>query len=170
MVQHALDRGYQVVGVCREQSVEKLDRFKGGITVTPEATNDPEVIERAVAGCDRVLVVLTPRGVPAYSTGTAQAMLDHAPPDARLVLSCGWHISRDGGRRRTCSSPQHQHDQCGSDDSGELRLGAGLFGDRRPRPARADRESLEEPGGDVRRADPDHLAVTVDLLAGASGE
>jgi putative NADH-flavin reductase len=25
MVQHALDRGYQVVGVCREQSVAKLD-------------------------------------------------------------------------------------------------------------------------------------------------
>jgi putative NADH-flavin reductase len=28
MVQHALDRGYEVVGVCREQSVGKLDRFK----------------------------------------------------------------------------------------------------------------------------------------------
>ncbi len=29
MVQHALDRGYEVVGVCREQSVGKLDAFKG---------------------------------------------------------------------------------------------------------------------------------------------
>ena len=29
MVQHALDRGYQVVGVCREESVAKLDAFKG---------------------------------------------------------------------------------------------------------------------------------------------
>jgi hypothetical protein len=96
MVQHALDRGYEVVGVCREKSVRKLDAFKGRITVVPGATNDPEVIKRAVAGCDGVLVVLVPWGVHAYSTGTAQAVLDHAPPGARLVFSCGWHITRDG--------------------------------------------------------------------------
>ena len=29
MVQHALDRGYEVVGVCRERSVGKLEAFKG---------------------------------------------------------------------------------------------------------------------------------------------
>ena len=34
-----------------------------------------------------------------YSTGTAQAVLDHAEPGARLVFSCGWHISRDGEDR-----------------------------------------------------------------------
>jgi len=96
MVQHALDRGDEVVGVCREQSVGKLDEFKGRITVIPGATNDSEVIKKAVAGCDGVLVVLVPRGVHGYSTGTAQAVLDHAPPGARLVFSCGWHISRDG--------------------------------------------------------------------------
>jgi NAD(P)-dependent dehydrogenase (short-subunit alcohol dehydrogenase family) len=96
MVQHALDRGYEVVGVCREQSVAKLDKFKGHITVVPGATNDPDVIRRAVEGCDGVLVVLVPRGVHGYSTGTAQAVLDHAPPGARLVFSCGWHITRDG--------------------------------------------------------------------------
>ena len=28
MVQHALDRGYEVVGVCREQSVGKLGALK----------------------------------------------------------------------------------------------------------------------------------------------
>ena len=55
MVQHALDRGYEVVGVCREKSVTKLDRFEGRITVVPGATNEPEVIRRAVAGCDGVL-------------------------------------------------------------------------------------------------------------------
>ena len=96
MVQHALDRGYAVVGVCRERSVEKLDAFKGRITVIPGATNDPEVIKRALAGYDGVLVVLVPRGVHGYSTGTAQAVLDHAHPSARLVFSCGWHITRDG--------------------------------------------------------------------------
>jgi hypothetical protein len=96
MVQHSLDRDYEVVGVCREKSVGKLDAFKGRITVVPGATDDRDVIERAVAGCDGVLVVLVPRGVHGYATGTAQAVLDHAPPGARLVFSCGWHITRDG--------------------------------------------------------------------------
>jgi NAD(P)-dependent dehydrogenase (short-subunit alcohol dehydrogenase family) len=96
MVQHSLDRGYEVVGVCREQSAGKLDPFKGRITVVPGATDDREVIRRAVADCDGVLVVLVPRGVHGYSTGTAQAVLDHAPPEARLVFSTGWHITRDG--------------------------------------------------------------------------
>jgi hypothetical protein len=96
MVQHALDRGYEVVGVCREKSVAKLDAFRDRITIVPGATNDRAVIERAVAGCDGVLTVLVPWGVQKYSTGTAQAVLDFAPPSARLVFSCGWHITRDG--------------------------------------------------------------------------
>jgi NAD(P)H-binding len=96
MVRHALDRGYDVVGVCREHSVNKLDEFKGRITVIPGATNDREVIKKAVAGCDGVLTVLVPWGNQHYSTGTAQAVLDHARPGARLIFSCGWHITRDG--------------------------------------------------------------------------
>lgn len=96
MVRHALDRGYEVVGVCREKSAGKLDAFKGRITVVPGATDDRDVIEKAVAGCDGVLTVLAPWGVHGYSTGTAQAVLDYAPKDARLVFSCGWHISKDG--------------------------------------------------------------------------
>src|SRR3954470_24298773 len=99
MTQHALDRGYDVVGVCRPQSVGKLDRFKDRITVIPGATDDPEVIERAVTGCDGVLVVLAPWGMHGYATRTAQAVLDHAAAGARLVFSCGWHISRDGRDR-----------------------------------------------------------------------
>ena len=50
MVQHALDRGYEVNGVCRERSVGKLDAFKGRITVIPGATNDSKVFEKAAAG------------------------------------------------------------------------------------------------------------------------
>jgi len=96
MVQHALDRGYEVVGVCRERSVGKLDAFRDRITIIPGATNDREVIKQAVAGCDGVLTVLVPWGVQQYATGTAQAVLDFAPPGARLVFSCGWHITRDG--------------------------------------------------------------------------
>jgi hypothetical protein len=64
MVQHTLDRGYEVVGVCREQSVGKLDHFKGRIAVIPGATNDRQAIKEAVS--------------------------------ARLIFSCGWHITRDG--------------------------------------------------------------------------
>lgn len=96
MVKHALARGYDVVGVCREASVGKLDAFKGRITVIAGATDDRDVIKRAVDGCDGVLTVLVPRGVHGYATGTAQAVLDHARPGARLVFSCGWHITRDG--------------------------------------------------------------------------
>jgi len=57
MVQHALDRNYEVVGVCRERSIGKLKRFGGRIAVVPGATTHPEVIRRAVAGCDGVLTV-----------------------------------------------------------------------------------------------------------------
>ena len=96
MVQHALDRGYEVVGVCREKSAGKLEAFKGRITVIPGATNDREVIKKAVEGCDGVLTVLVPWGVQQYSSGTAQAVLDHARPGARLIFSCGWHITLDG--------------------------------------------------------------------------
>jgi len=100
MLQHCLDRGHEVVGVCREQSVHKLDPFLAAhgdrITLVPGPTNDPDVVRRAVAGCDGVLTVLVPWGVDDYSSGTAQAVLDHAEPEARLVFSCGWHISRDG--------------------------------------------------------------------------
>jgi len=96
MVQHALDRGYEVVGVCREQSVEKLDRFSNRISIVHGATDDRGVIKRAVEGCDAVLTVLVPRGLHQYASGTAQAVLDFARPEARLVFSCGWHVTRDG--------------------------------------------------------------------------
>ena len=62
-------------------------------------TDDLEVITRAVAGCDGVLVVLAPWGMRHYASGTAQAVLDSADPGARLVFSCGWHITLDGKDR-----------------------------------------------------------------------
>lgn len=96
MVQHALDRGHEVIGVCRGKSVDKLSDFSDRITIFPGDTNDREVIQQAVQGCDGVLTVLVPWGVQQYATGTAQAVLDFAEQDARLIFSCGWHISRDG--------------------------------------------------------------------------
>ncbi|MCA9684119.1 MAG: NAD(P)H-binding protein [Myxococcales bacterium] len=99
MIQHALEAGHEIVAVCREVSVGKLAAYADRITIVPGATNDREVIARAVAGCQGVLTVLVPWGVEGYATGTAQAVLDFAEPDARLVFSCGWHISRDGQDR-----------------------------------------------------------------------
>jgi hypothetical protein len=96
MIQHALDRDYEVVAVCREKSVDKLKNYSDRIRIVPGATNDRKVIEKAVQGCHGVLTVLVPWGMKGYSTGTAQAVLDYAPPDARLIFSCGWHITRDG--------------------------------------------------------------------------
>lgn len=99
MIQHCLDRGYEVVGVCRAQSVPKLARFADRMTILPGQTDDRDLIRRAVQGCDGVLVVLVPLGMNHFASGTAQAVLDFAEPDARLVFSCGWHITRDGADR-----------------------------------------------------------------------
>lgn len=96
LVEHSLNRGYEVVGVCREQSVGKLDAFKGRIKIIPSPTDNRDAVKDAVAGCDGVLTILVPWGRHQYSTGTAQAVLDFSPPTARLIFSCGWHITQDG--------------------------------------------------------------------------
>lgn len=94
LVAQCLERGYAVTAVCREQSVPKLADFEGRIAMLPGMSNDRSVIERAVATADAVLTVLVPWGVQGYATGTAQAVLDFARPQTRLVFSCGWHIQR----------------------------------------------------------------------------
>lgn len=99
MIGHALDRGYQVQGVCRPESVGKLARWGDRIRVFPGRTDDRAVVAEALRGCDGVLAVLVPWGIRGYATGTARAVLDLADPGARLVFSCGWHISRDGKDR-----------------------------------------------------------------------
>lgn len=45
LIEHSLDRGYDVVAVCREQSVGKLEAFEGRIEIVPGPTNDREVIK-----------------------------------------------------------------------------------------------------------------------------
>lgn len=99
MIQHCLDRNIQeIVGVCREQSVPKLDAYKDKITIIAGDTNDRDVIKKAVSGCQGVITVLAPWGNKhrKYASGTAQAVLDFAEPNARLIFSCGWHITKDG--------------------------------------------------------------------------
>ncbi|MXU65178.1 NAD(P)-dependent oxidoreductase [Oceanomicrobium pacificus] len=99
MLEHALARGYEVTGVCRPESVGKLDKWRDRITLYPGRTDDRAVVAKAVKGCDGVLTVLAPWGMSNYASGTAQAVLDLAEPHARVVFSCGWHITRDGKDR-----------------------------------------------------------------------
>jgi hypothetical protein len=83
----------------------------------------------------------------------------------------------DGGERRlgqvaeqAGKREQHRRDGDGADEAGDLRPRARLLGDGRTGAARADREALEQPRGDVRGADAQHLPIPVDLLAAASRE
>ena len=99
MAQHALARGWQVQGVCRPESTGKLADLADRVTLFPGRTDDATVVAAALKGCDGVLTVLVPWGVKGYATHTAEAVLTHADPGARLVFSCGWHISMDGKDR-----------------------------------------------------------------------
>ena len=73
LVQHALDRGYRVVGVCRERSVDKLDRFGGRMTVVPGATNDRAVIRKSGCGMRRGSHRAGPVGSPAVLDGNSSS-------------------------------------------------------------------------------------------------
>ncbi len=35
MVRHALERGYEVVGVCREKSIAKFDKYRDRMRIVP---------------------------------------------------------------------------------------------------------------------------------------
>jgi len=97
MVQQALDRGYEVVGVCREKSVAKLDDFKNRITIIPGATNDREVIKRAASG----------RAGPEISQCSEGMAL-------AVGVSAGKPLEeRKNGRRRTASRSRIDHPEGG---------------------------------------------------------
>ncbi|CAM9276603.1 unnamed protein product, partial [Phaeothamnion confervicola] len=91
----SLDRGCEVVGVCRDISVEKLDAFKERMTIVPGAIDDRNIIKKSVDGYEGVLCVQSCRGMKKMSSRTAQAVLDFAEPGVRLVFSRGTHISMD---------------------------------------------------------------------------
>ncbi|WP_435300189.1 NAD(P)-dependent oxidoreductase [Timonella sp. A28] len=92
LAREALKMGYEVTGVCREQSVHKLGNLVDKVTIFPGDTNNPDVVRKAVQSSDGVLTVLVPWGLKHYSSGTARAVLEHSQPNARLIFSCGWHV------------------------------------------------------------------------------
>lgn len=81
---------------CVENAAWASSIRSGDVSPSFQERRTTQVIKKAVAGCDGVLTALVPGGVHHYSSGTAQAVLDHARPGARLIFSCGWHIARDG--------------------------------------------------------------------------
>ena len=89
MVRHCLDRGYEVVGVCREQSVGKLAEFEGRITVVPRRYERPRGDPPGGRGlrwrADRARAVRRPRVRDGNGAGGTRLR----GAGRRLVFSCG---------------------------------------------------------------------------------
>jgi putative NADH-flavin reductase len=93
LVRESLERGYQVVAVCRDSSVENLDEFcnRDGFTVmTAPVVSDEPMLTRALAGCDAVVAVLiTVRRLKATELVTSLAKATAANAVKRLVFTAG---------------------------------------------------------------------------------
>ena len=104
-----------------------------------------------------------PRPIVAPSTpgrGRAKSASDSA---AAITTAASAEFGRSASR--PLKNTQQQHDEAGTDDAGELRLGARLLGHGGAGAAGRHGEALEQAGGDVGRPDPDHLLVRLHLLA-----
>jgi putative NADH-flavin reductase len=106
VVRAALDRGYEVVGVCRESSVGRLDEFGGhsGLTIAPAAVvSDEAVLTRALEGCDAaVAVLISVRRLRATDLVTSLARAGNATGVKRFVFTAGEVTAvREPGERFT---------------------------------------------------------------------
>lgn len=99
LAHHTLALGHEVRGLCRPDSIGKLADIADRIEIVTGDTSDPAIIAETIRGCDGVLTVLVPWGMSGMATRTALAVLAHAPPQARLIFSGGWHMRRDGNDR-----------------------------------------------------------------------
>jgi putative NADH-flavin reductase len=93
LVREALERGHEVVAVCRDSSVEKLDEFSGspGLTVVnaPVVSNETMLTE-ALAGCDAVVAILiSVRRLKATELVKSLANATAANGITRLVFTAG---------------------------------------------------------------------------------
>ena len=92
-VREALKRGYEVIAVCRDSSVTKLDdfadqaRFK--VMTAPVVSDEPTLTE-ALTGCDAVVAVLiTVRQLKATELVMSLAKATAATGVKRLVFTAG---------------------------------------------------------------------------------
>jgi putative NADH-flavin reductase len=93
LVRESLNRGYQVVAVCRHSSVESLDEFsdRDGFTVmTAPVVSDEATLTQALAGCDAVVALLiTVRRLKATELVISLAKATAANGVKRLVFTAG---------------------------------------------------------------------------------
>lgn len=93
LVRTSLERGYQVVAVCRDSSAEKLNEFAGrdGFEVmTPSVVSDEATLTRALAGCDAAVAVLfSVHRLKATELVTSLAKATAANGVKRLVFTAG---------------------------------------------------------------------------------
>ena len=93
LVREGLGRGHQVVAICREPSVPKLEAFTGqdGITIAAApVVSDEKMLTRSLAGCDAVVAVLIAvRRLKATGLVTSLARATAANGVRRLVFTAG---------------------------------------------------------------------------------
>ena len=96
MVQHALDRGYEVVGVCRERKRGEARRVQGAHHRHSGSDGRPRGHRARGRGVRRGARRAGPAGRPRVLDGNGPGGARPRASGARLVFSCGWHITRDG--------------------------------------------------------------------------
>lgn len=93
LVRESLNRGYQVVAVCRDSSAEKLNEFtsRDGLSVvTAPLVSDETMLTKALAGCDAVVAVpISVRQLKATELVAALAKATAANGVKRLVFTAG---------------------------------------------------------------------------------
>lgn len=93
LVRQTLERGYDAVGVCRDSSAGKLDRFTGrdGFTaMTAPVVSDETMLTRALAGCDAAVVVpISVRRLRATELVASLAKATAATGVRRLAFTAG---------------------------------------------------------------------------------
>ena len=93
LVRQSLKRGYQVVAVCRNTSVVKLEALTDddGLTViSVPVVSDEDALIRALAGCDAVVAVLiTVWDLKATELVTSLVKATNANGVRRLVFTAG---------------------------------------------------------------------------------
>lgn len=93
LVRESLQRGYEVVAVCRQASGGKLMAFAGSdllTVVTPEVVSDEATLTRALIGCDAVATVLiSVRDLKASVLVKSLAKATAANGVKRLVFTAG---------------------------------------------------------------------------------
>jgi putative NADH-flavin reductase len=93
LVRESLERGHEVVAVCRPSSVDKLDEFgeRDGFTVlTAPVVSDGATLTRALAGCDAaVAILISVRRLKATALVSSLARATAANGVKRLAFTAG---------------------------------------------------------------------------------